>query len=129
MNNNEPSELMVNFGKRVKHFRTLSGMSQEELAKKLGYKSKASIAHIEAGTTKVQAYKVIDFAQVLGVSVAELMQIELFEYSEVDHQFIAKKEDTRNRDTIIRETLELLLKLDINQLEKAQTILNTMYGE
>lgn len=37
----------MTMGQKVKLFRKRLGMTQEELAQKLGYKSKTSVAHIE----------------------------------------------------------------------------------
>lgn len=37
----------MQFGKRIKHYRELIGMNQDELAKKLGYSASSSIAKIE----------------------------------------------------------------------------------
>lgn len=48
-------------------------MSQEELAKKMGYKSRASINKIEKGKADIPQSKIMQFAKELGVSPGELM--------------------------------------------------------
>lgn len=48
-------------------------MTQEELASKLGYKNKSSIAKIETGTNDIIQSKVVEFANVLDTTVAYLM--------------------------------------------------------
>ena len=48
-------------------------MTQEELAAKLGYKNKSSIAKIETGTNDIVQSKVVEFAKVLNTTVAYLM--------------------------------------------------------
>jgi len=48
-------------------------MSQEELARRMGYKSRASINKIEMGKADIPQSRIIQFAGVLGVSPGELM--------------------------------------------------------
>lgn len=64
---------MADIGKRIKEKREHIGMTQEELATKLGYKNKSTIAKIENGTNDIVQSKVIEFANVLDTSVAYLM--------------------------------------------------------
>lgn len=49
------------------------GMSQEELAKKLNYKSRSSINKIELGVNDLPQSKIAEFAIALDTTVAELM--------------------------------------------------------
>ena len=44
---------MANIGKRIKARREELGMTQAELAKRLGYKSKTTIAKIESGVNDI----------------------------------------------------------------------------
>ena len=53
------------FGKRVKEQRIELGMSQDELAKKLGYRSRSSIAKIEQGKNDIPQGKIKSFANAL----------------------------------------------------------------
>lgn len=64
---------MPEIGKRIRTRREELGMTQEELASKLGYKSKTTIAKIENGTNDIVQSKVIEFAQVLDTTPAYLM--------------------------------------------------------
>ena len=60
-------------GKRIKAKRIELGMTQEDLANKLGYKSKTTIAKIENGTNDITQSRVVDFANVLNTTPACLM--------------------------------------------------------
>ena len=60
-------------GKRIKAKRIELGMTQEDLANKLGYKSKTTIAKIENGTNDITQSRVVDFANVLNTTPAYLM--------------------------------------------------------
>lgn len=64
---------MADIGKRIKEKREFMGMTQEDLAYKLGYKNKSSIAKIEAGTNDIVQSKVVEFATILNTTVAYLM--------------------------------------------------------
>ncbi len=64
---------MADIGKRIREKREALGMTQEELAAKLGYKNKSSIAKIETGTNDIVQSKVVEFATVLNTTVAYLM--------------------------------------------------------
>ncbi len=64
---------MAKIGEKIKEARLQNGWSQEELAKRMGYKSKSTINKIETGINDVTQSKVAKFAQVLNVSIKELM--------------------------------------------------------
>lgn len=64
---------MADIGKRIREKRESIGMTQEELAAKLGYKNKSSIAKIEIGANDIVQSKVVEFAKALGTTVAYLM--------------------------------------------------------
>lgn len=62
----------MNIGERVKLLRLKKGMTQEELAIKLGYKSKSSVAHIENGRD-IPRSMVVTLAEILDTTPAYLM--------------------------------------------------------
>lgn len=64
---------MAEIGHRIKARREQLQMTQEELAKKIGYKSKTTIAKIENGTNDIVQSKVCDFAKALNTTPAYLM--------------------------------------------------------
>ena len=64
---------MENIGKRIKKRRLELDLTQEELAKKLGYSHKSSIGKIENGQNDITQSKVVEFAHALNTTVAYLM--------------------------------------------------------
>lgn len=58
---------------RIKKLRLESGMSQEDLAFKVGYKGRSMIARIESGQVDISQSKVKAFANALNTSVDYLM--------------------------------------------------------
>ena len=65
---------MAEIGKRIKSRRELLGLTQEDLARKLGYKSKTTIAKIENGKNDIAQSKVKEFAEALETTPAYLME-------------------------------------------------------
>lgn len=61
---------MVDFGKKVRMRREALGMTQGELAEKVGYKERSAIAKIESGVNDPTLSKVADFAEALSVDVS-----------------------------------------------------------
>ena len=64
---------MSNLGQRIADLRKSLGMTQEELAHRIGYKSKSAINKIELGGRDLPQKKIADIARALGVSPAVLM--------------------------------------------------------
>lgn len=64
---------MADIGKRIREKREALGITQEELAVRLGYKNKSTIAKIENGTNDIVQSKVVEFANALNTSVSYLM--------------------------------------------------------
>lgn len=62
-----------NIGERILQRRKELGLTQEELAMRMGYKSKSTINKIEKGYNDVSQSNVVKFAEALGVTAAYLM--------------------------------------------------------
>ena len=64
---------MKTLGINIRKKREELGMTQQELADKLGYASKSTINKIENGTNDITQSKIIAFAKALNTTVPELM--------------------------------------------------------
>lgn len=102
---------MSNIGKNIKERRESLGMSQDELAEKMGYKSRSTIAKIEKGVNDVTQTNIVKFAEILKTTPAYLMGWEKIE----------KKADTIS-DAVLR------MKTDPEFLSLVET-LNTLDAE
>lgn len=60
-------------GERIKVIRELKGISQEELAKKLGLKDKSSVCKIERAGDNISTMSIKRYAKALNTSVARIM--------------------------------------------------------
>ena len=64
---------MSTVGENILLMRKRLGWTQEELATKMGYKSKSTINKIELGINDIPQSKIVKFADVLGTTPAHLM--------------------------------------------------------
>lgn len=65
--------MATNIGTRIAERRQQLGWTQEDLAFKMGYKTKSAINKIELGINDVSQSKVVKFAEVMHTTVAYLM--------------------------------------------------------
>uniref|UniRef100_UPI0032616F2C helix-turn-helix domain-containing protein n=1 Tax=Clostridium sp. NkU-1 TaxID=1095009 RepID=UPI0032616F2C len=95
------------------------GITQEELAAKLGYKNKSTIAKIENGTNDIVQSKVVEFANALNTSASYLMGWK--EESQVQSQLqINQSEQTllhkyRSLDDKGKHTVDTVLEMEYNR--------------
>lgn len=58
---------------KIKYLREKQGMSQQELAERVGYKTSSAVNKIELGKRDINQTKILLFAKALGVDPAELL--------------------------------------------------------
>ena len=105
----------MTIGKRIKEKREELGLSQRDLAKKMNYTNHSTIGKIERGQVDVSQTRIVQFAEVLGTSVAYLMGWEE-----------TKKSATKN-DSGLSEAKQQLLELAENCTdEEASRLLQMM---
>lgn len=77
---------------RIRYLREQQGMSQQDLADKVGYKTASAVNKIELGLRDLNQSKIILFSKALGVTPAYLMdgQIESVSVpeSEIDQEIV-----------------------------------------
>lgn len=66
----------MHIGDKIKKRRIELNMSQEELAKRLGYSSRSTINKIEKGINDITQSKIIEFAKALDTTISYLMDWE-----------------------------------------------------
>lgn len=82
-------------GKRIRSLREFNKLSQTELAIKVGYKDKTSIAKIEAGKVDLPQSKIFSFAKNLGTTPSYILGDNEFpNHVEEKHSFINDNDKT-----------------------------------
>lgn len=82
----------MSLGTNIKKYRLKMNLSQQDLADKMGYKSRSTIAKIESEENDITQSKIKKFAQVLNVTVEDLTGIWV--YDDFGFQSIKKDENT-----------------------------------
>ena len=95
---------------RIRKRREELGLSQEELAQKMGYKSRSSINQIEMGENDIPQSKIVQFARALNTTPAYLMGWE--DNPDQKEKSPAEAEDLVNGDPELTEYLEELRTRD-----------------
>lgn len=89
---------MINDGAKIKQRREELGLTQQELANRLGYKSRSSINKIEL-SRDIPLKKIEQFADALETTVPELMGFgnkEIEKQAERDSRLICYSEELKN---------------------------------
>lgn len=89
----------MTIGKRIKEKREELKLSQRDLAEKMNYTNHSTIGKIERGQVDVSQTRIVQFAEVLGTSVAYLMGWE------------ETKKSATNNDSGLSESKKQLLAL------------------
>jgi repressor LexA len=83
---------MSTVGDNILAMRKQLGWTQEELATKMGYKSKSTINKIEMGINDIPQSKIVQFANVLGTTPAHLMGWDVEKKNPPEEQMLSKGE-------------------------------------
>lgn len=116
----------MTLGEKVKIRREQIGMTQEELAKKMGYKSKSSITKIEKGERDLPQSKIKQIADCLGTSPSYLMGWQR-EEPKIDMDVLQKavemaleasiEKNEPGRIDVIADKIAMLSDEDLDRLE------------
>lgn len=105
----------MTIGERIKECREKLGLSQEEVALKMGYSSRSTINKIEKGLSDVSQSKVIQFAKALETTPEYLMGLNEKSESEDDIEnpdirMIARagKKMSKEQSEILRKYAEFM---------------------
>lgn len=118
---------MSEIGRNIMRRRKELGMTQEELAMKMGYKSKSTINKIENGTNDIPQSKIVNFAKVLETTPAYLMGWE----NKVEENPVREGNkladwylDLEMKDDDLQIVVEVFNKLDGNGKEQLKAYAN-----
>lgn len=103
----------MSIGEKIKIKRKEKGWSQRELAKRMGYSHHSTLARIETGSVDVSQTRIVQFAEVLGTTVAYLMD---WEEAEKNNDIITDAVVKMRTDEDFLSIVECLLSLDDEKL-------------
>lgn len=122
---------------RIKSLRKQMGMTQEELAKKTGYRNNSAIAKIEAGQRDLGESQIVAFAKALDTTPAYLMgwEDEQAEKTDAKHSMDELQKALMSQEAILfdgepidAETRDLLLISLRNTMELAEKLSKNRKG-
>lgn len=90
---------MNTLGKRIRYFRRLRELSQDEIAQRLGYKSYTTIQKWETGINEPSISMLHKLADILGVNVNDLTIDDTPSYYEDEELVRQMQKDYENLDT------------------------------
>lgn len=93
----------MTFGSRLRQIRMSVGMSQQELANRMGLKNRASITHIEKGRSNPTTEVVAQLAKILGVDPSDFFTTS--DEAEIEDIILALKKSDEATRMIIRRIL------------------------
>lgn len=112
-------------GDNIMQCRKKLGLTQEELASRLGYKSKSTINKIELGINDIPQSKVVKFANALGTTPAHLMgwDREAIENSPTE---MAERHFEMIMDEDLNEIFDYLKSMDAGKRKIAKGLIRSL---
>lgn len=99
---------MNKLGENIKRLRELKGISQDELAKMVGYSGGSTISCIESGKRGVSQEQLFSFANALEVSLDDLFCIRKFEQAKENRYptTSSRIKDISMEEVVVVKTIE-----------------------
>lgn len=114
---------MTKIGKNIMRRRKEIGMTQEELAAKMGYKSKSSINKIELGKSDMPQSKIEQFAKALETTPGDLMG---WETVQKNNDAIVDIVVRLRNDSVFLELVDTLNRMDEEKILSVKNMLSTL---
>ena len=116
---------MTSIGKRIMARRKELGITQEELAVKMGYKSKSTINKIEMGINDIPQSKIVKFAEELSTTPAYLMGWVSEETSKKNSTITDIIVHLRSDDDFL-SLVETLHSMDADKMQAVRAMLSAL---
>lgn len=103
----------MTIGEKIKQAREKKGLSQTELAEKLGYKSRSSVNKIETGGRDIPRSQIVKIAKILDIPPSSLVNIYDDDYEEKHIEYA--DEETKEFIDSLRKRPEMKLLFKASQ--------------
>jgi len=114
--------MIMTLYERIRQLRIDAGMSQDDLAKAMGYSDRSMITKIESGKVDISQKKILAFARVLNTTPGYLMGLE-------DNTDSSDMPDDLPKNDDIRLLIRGLNKLSPEQIEQAKNVMKAMFTQ
>ena len=116
-------------GERIKELRINLGLTQEELAYKIGYKSRATVNKIESGEREITQSMIVKFANALHVTPSVIMGWENLPHNQEGEKdkimtVLSKRKDILAFVNLLVDNEE---EIDESAVEKSMTMVETFF--
>lgn len=101
----------MTIGKKIKARRLELGLSLRDLSERMGYANHSTIARIESGKVDLPQSKIVKFAEVLNMTVAELMDWDEKKPVEADELSDNMKKLIEFVKTVPEDKTDLILRV------------------
>ena len=115
----------MHIGERIKARRVSLGLSQRDLAEKMGYKNHSTITRIEAGVVDMPQSKLSEFANALNVSPAYLLGLINEEENNKNDQ-LAQLIIRMRKDPEFLEAVSNMAELSASEFENVRGLLSAL---
>ena len=115
----------MNIGERIRLKRNERGWSQRDLAEKMGYSNHSTVGKIETGKVDLPQSKVVQFAEILGVSVGYLMG---WEEMQQKNSTLAGLTVRMRKDAEFLSVVEIISELSPEQLASIKQVATLLKG-
>jgi transcriptional regulator with XRE-family HTH domain len=102
-------------GETVRNARVNAGIKQEDLSKRLGFKSRISVANIENGKQSVQLTTLIEIAEFLKIPITDLIPPLETIKSDINPKFIRRIEKEGIKDPEVLEKMIDFIRFTISK--------------
>ena len=119
---------MATIGKNIMEARKRLGLTQEELAARVGYKTKSAINKIEMGIRDLPQRKIVQFAEALETTPAALMGWVKEETSKKNDKLV-KLVALMRRDEELLDMVDTLTKLSPEKRASMKQLLSVLGKE
>ena len=117
---------MASIGENICNRRKELGMTQEELAELLGYKSKSSINKIELGVNDLPQRKIAQFAKVLHTTPAALMGWESVTPGQKKNDAMVDVVARMRKDPEFFDVVSMLAELPADQYASIKQLISAL---
>jgi transcriptional regulator with XRE-family HTH domain len=101
-----------------------AGMTQDDLARAMGYKDRSMITKIESGKVDISQTKVVEFAKVLNTTPGYLMGWDEAAFEEA---FGRKAEEEKPKNDDVRLLLQEMNRMTPEQIEQVKGMFRIMF--